>query len=186
MTERRRSYKGLKIGGVLLVLVCVVVGVVVAVRNGGGGSDPRSGDEVGGGVMADDGEATKVVDDKRVEEKYEPAIKKEEVVQYEGNDPNKNDVITGAVTYAGVNGGELMVRVNIDQFLNGGECVMTIYDGGGAAVYEARAEVVDSAATSSCAGFNVPVGGIENGSYEVVIGVVSEGKKGEIRRTVEI
>ena len=40
---------------------------------------------------------------------------KDKYDEYAGEDPNEREDLTGVVTYAGVNGNNLMIRVNIDQ-----------------------------------------------------------------------
>ncbi len=97
------------------------------------------------------------------------------VVQYEGEDPNKAENLSGAVTYAGVNGDKLMIRVNIDQFLDSGECALSLIRNG-STIYSDTASVVGGAATATCEGFDVPVGQIGGGSVEIKI-VVSAGEK---------
>ena len=89
------------------------------------------------------------------------------------------------MTYAGVNDGVLMVRVNIDQYISGGSCNLVLRRGG-ADVYGATAEIVASVATSTCDGFEVPVSSVGAGSYEVVINLNSNGKAGTIRGEVNI
>ena len=100
--------------------------------------------------------------------------------QYEGNNPNINDNITGVITYMSVSNNTLIVRVSIDQYLNGGECNI-ILEQGGTAVFGSAARVVDSASTSTCEGFNVPIEGIDHGKYNVLINITSERKTGTIK-----
>ena len=97
------------------------------------------------------------------------------VVQYEGEDPNKSESLSGVVTYAGVNGDKLMIRVNIDQFLDDGECVLSLMRNG-ATIYSNMASVAGGAATATCEGFDVPVAQLGNGGVEIKI-MVNAGKK---------
>ena len=108
---------------------------------------------------------------------------KEKVVAYEGADPNKSDELTGVVTYAGVNGSTLMVRVNIDQYLDSGVCELSLQ---GSSMYSDTANIVGSAATATCEGFDVPMGELEPGAYQIVIRVSSGDKSGTIRGAVDI
>lgn len=128
-----------------------------------------------------------------VEEKKESEVKeaqgviekeKEKVVQYEGEDPNERGDLTGVVTYAGVNGGNLMIRVNIDQFLNSGSCELNLMQD--SVVYSDTANIVSSAATATCEGFNVPINGLEKGNYKIVIKINSGDKVGIINGEVDI
>ena len=131
---------------------------------------------------------TEVIEEEDVEvkpEEPEKPVEKEEIVQYEGENPNELNEITGAVTYAGVSGDKLMVRVNIDQYLNGGECMLLLSVAGNI-VYSNVARVVDAASTATCEGFDVPVSLLETGDYEIVVRVEAGGKKGEIKGGVRI
>ena len=124
---------------------------------------------------------------KKEEEKKEetPVEEKEKVQQYDGNDPNTANDITGVITYAGVSGDNLMIRVNIDQYLNGGKCTLSLRQGGGN-VYGAEANVVDSAATSTCEGFNIPVASLPKGNINIIIYISSGDKVGEIAGEVTL
>lgn len=133
-------------------------------------------------------ESNNKTEEKKTEEKTEePQREKEKdsTAQYEGNNPNTASGITGAITYAGVSGDNLMIRVNIDQYLNGGKCTLALRQGGGN-VYSMEASVVDSASTSTCEGFNVPVGGLPNGTINIIIYINSGDKTGEIAGEVSL
>ena len=111
--------------------------------------------------------------------------KKDDVVQYDGEDPNENSSLTGVVTYAAVSGDNLMIRVNIDQYLNNGECMLLLSTAGNI-IYSNVAKVVSSAATATCEGFNVPVSLLESGQYNIVVEIDSGGKSGTIKGEVKI
>ena len=65
------------------------------------------------------------------EEKEEtPTIEKEEIPQYDGEDPNMAEELSGALTYVGVSGNNLLIRVNIDQYLSSGTCRLELNRGG--------------------------------------------------------
>ena len=51
---------------------------------------------------------------------------KPKVVQYDGENPNSAEELSGVITYAGFNDNGLMVRVNIDQYLGDGECKLDL------------------------------------------------------------
>lgn len=122
-------------------------------------------------------------EEEKVEEKEEETVEKKKVVQYEGEDPNIQEELTGVVTYAGVNGDNLMIRVNIDQYLESGSCELSLMQNGVA--YSDVANIVGSAATATCEGFNVSVSGL-GGDYEIVIKISSGDKTGTINGKVEI
>ena len=110
-------------------------------------------------------------------------VGKEEIIQYEGDDPNTQDDLTGVITYAGVSGDSLMIRVNIDQYLEDGTCELSLVQNG--VIYSDVANIVGSAATATCEGFNVPAGGL-GGQYEIIISLSSGEKAGVIKGEVEI
>ena len=126
-----------------------------------------------------------LLEEQNNEEVIEEPIKKEEVIQYEGGNPNEFDDITGVVTYAGVSGNDLMVRVNIDQYLNSGECMLLLSTAGNI-VYSNVARVIDSASTATCEGFNVPTYLLESGHYNITVEVTSGDKKGAINGEVNL
>ena len=110
---------------------------------------------------------------------------KEKTGQYEGENPNKASGITGVITYAGVSGSNLMIRVNIDQYLNGGTCSLGLKKDGNN-IYSDTAPIVDSASTSTCEGFNVPVSSISSGKLNIVINITSGDKSGTITGEVTV
>lgn len=105
--------------------------------------------------------------------------KAEEVVQYEGENPNEAASLSGAVTYAGIVGEELVIRVNIDQYLASGSCKLelTRWD---EVQYSETVGIVDAAATSTCEGFNIPISKLAGANYGIRILVESGGKSGTI------
>lgn len=112
-------------------------------------------------------------------------VQKEEIKQYEGEDPNEASDLTGVVTYTGVVSGELVIRVNIDQYLVSGRCELAL-SRDGVIIYNDVAEIVDSAATATCAGFNIPSADLGNGETEIRIILDADGKKGTIIGRVEL
>lgn len=186
MAQKRKNNKKRKWISWFAMLVLLVVAATVAYLVWDGyfkGKDEK----------ADDGQ--RVVE--RVEEKEEekpeegaPEVKEEDedektVIQYEGEDPNKSESLSGVVTYAGVNGDKLMIRVNIDQFLDDGECVLSLMRNG-ATIYGDMASVAGGAATATCEGFDVPVAQLGNGGVEIKIMVNAGEKTGVISGRVEL
>lgn len=126
--------------------------------------------------------------EQKQEEKNEDSgeeIKKEEVVQYDGESPNSGEGITGAVTYAAVSGANLMIRLNIDQYLTSGSCNLVLYKDG-ASVYGDTANLVGSASTATCEGFNVPVSEIGSGNFQIEVRITSGEKNGIIKGEASI
>lgn len=108
-----------------------------------------------------------------------------EVVQYEGENPNQSEELTGAITYAGINGDRLTIRVNLDQYLTGGQCVLTLQRGG-TKIHEERAQVASVASTATCAGFDIPLEGLGHGATEILINVDSGEKNGVMQGEVTL
>ena len=125
-------------------------------------------------------EEQSLVEDKKESEEEEARG----AVENEGEDPNEREDLTGVVTYAGVNGNNLIIRVNIDQYLNSGSCELNLVQD--SVAYSDTANIVSSAATATCEGFNVPINGLEKGNYEIVIKVSSGDKAGTINGEVDI
>ena len=115
----------------------------------------------------------------------QPEITKEEVPQFDEVDSNQNETITGVITYAGVSGEVLMIRVNIDQYLGSGSCELSLKQNG-QEVFTDRAGIIDSAATATCEGFNVPIKEIGSGKVNIKIIVSSNDKSGTINGEAEI
>lgn len=112
-------------------------------------------------------------------------IEKEKVVQYDGNDPNEAEELSGTVTYAGVRGNALMIRVNIDQYLENGECSLSLVRDG-SSIYDDKAKISSGPSTSTCEGFDVPTSEVGDGDVQIVITIDSGEKKGTIRGEIEL
>lgn len=101
-------------------------------------------------------------------------------VKYDGEDPNSLDGITGLVTYSGINNDNLVVRVNIDQFLNSGECKISV------GTFSESVKLIPNASTSTCEGFDIPLSSLsdEGGEYKFVIELSSGDKTGTIEGSI--
>ncbi len=175
--KRRKNKKNKKILSVVLFLVLfVVAGAVAYFMWDGYFREDKKEDE--------DSEIVEEVEE--IEEGGKGAgevIEKEPVVQYEGDDPNEAEELTGVITYAAVNGDNLMIRVNIDQYLEDGSCELNLVQGG--VKYSDTADI-SSVTTATCEGFNVPVGKLGSGNYQIVIKISSGGKTGTIKGEVNV
>lgn len=112
-------------------------------------------------------------------------VEKERTIQYEGDDPNASESLTGAITYAGVSGDELMIRTNIDQYLTVGECEL-ILENGGTVIYSDNVEIMSSVTTSACDGFSVPASELGAGEINITIKISANERKGILRGKVNI
>ena len=176
---RRRNRKWLWISlGVILVIVAVIIGVVVWQNNSKGSSDEVETSET---RKQDTTQTEAAVDVEMVNAQGE----KQKVVQYEGEDPNELDELTGVVTYGGVLGENLMIRVSIDQYLTSGSCELTLTRGG-ATIYNSIADIVGDVATATCKGFDIPVAELGGGEVQININLKTDGKSGVIRGEASI
>ena len=183
MAQRRRKGKKWIIGGLILVLLAATgVGAAVIWNNEHQENGQEDEVEVAKEEKMEDAEKK----DSETEEEYsERMAEQKKVKQYEGEDPNKAEELTGAITYAGVNNGVLMIGMNIDQFLGEGNCALSLVKGGDV-IYSADAKIIAEVSTSTCDGFNVPVSGLGSGTTEIVIKLSAGGKTGTIRGEVNI
>lgn len=194
MAKRRRNKKW--VYGVVILVLLVVAGIVTyVVWNSyfNKSSDNNSEQELAE-VEQKDEKKEETKKQEEVSESSESAEEiienerekeKESVVAYEGNNPNNAGGLTGVLTYAGVNGEYLMIRVNIDQYLTSGKCELGITQNG-AVVYGETVNIVSAASTATCEGFNVPVSAIGSGDFEVEIRLNSGEKNGVIKGGVSI
>lgn len=177
MTPRRRRRSKKWLGWVIfLILVAAAAGVCYAVWYNYFREEPKT-EETSTVTTSVPVEAENVAepDGKGGGE----VVLKEEVPQYEGENPNTAAEITGVVTYAGVSGGTLRIRVNINQYLSSGECRLVLTRGG-ETVHEETVSVIDSASTATCEGFDVPGFAGAAGNYQIAINVKADGKTGTI------
>jgi len=106
-------------------------------------------------------------------------------VQYDGEDPNTSATLTGTLTAARFSGDQLIIRVNIDQFLSSGTCHLAISDG--THQLQKDANLVSAARTSTCEGFDLAsseLSGFARPLY-ITISLTSGDKFGIIEGRVE-
>lgn len=118
------------------------------------------------------------VDQGRGEAPEQP-LEKEPVVQYDGNDPNTNASLTGVVTYAGATANNIIIRVNIDQYIDGGTCKLNLSQNG-AVVYTATSNLIADVTTATCDGFNLSRSVVGSGNFGISIELNSGDKSGII------
>ncbi|MBR2754044.1 hypothetical protein IKD82_02715 [Candidatus Saccharibacteria bacterium] len=105
--------------------------------------------------------------------------------QYEGEDPNIKEELSGSVTFAGKIDERITVRLNIDQYLSDGKCTIHFVKNNNE-VYSETTNIISSASTSTCEGFDIITDGFENGKYEIMIDLSSGEKRGIIRGKIDI
>ena len=123
--------------------------------------------------------------DNNSDDSNEKTEQEEKVPQYDGESPNRSETLTGVISYAGVSGDNLIVRVNIDQYLAGGSCKMNLIKDG-ATVYNNTVAIESSVSTSTCNGFNVSVSEVGSGNFRIEVTLESDGKYGKIVGEVSI
>lgn len=106
-------------------------------------------------------------------------------VQYDGEDPNTSASLTGTLTTARFSGDKLILRVNIDQYLSSGACNLTVSDG--THTLSRSANLIPSAATSTCEGFDLSGSELANFTrpLHIAISLTSGDKSGTIEGKVE-
>lgn len=123
------------------------------------------------------------IDDEKDE--AEKVVEQKKVEQYDGEDPNKAEELSGAITFAGVVDDKLVIRMNIDQFLESGECGLTLSRGNDT-IYSSIAEIIGGPSTASCAGFDVPVSELGGGKIDININLKSNERSGVVRGEANI
>lgn len=183
MTTRRRRNRGW-LWWVVFVVLLVMAGVVVyAVWNAYFRNDTTEVDETVVVVENTENNAdTEKTDTDGVSD--EADLKNENEVQYEGEDPNSWNELTGAVTYAEVINDILRIRVNIDQYIENGTCELQLTTNG--YTYRETAEIVGAAGNGECRGFDVSLEKLWDGWTQIVVRLEGDGKTGEVRGEVEV
>lgn len=125
-------------------------------------------------------------EEKKTEEKQEEKVQentreeeKPSVAQYEGEDPNKLENITGVVSFAGYSEGNFIVNVMLDQELgNSGTCNFTLMHSSGAKITNTSATQAGPS-TSFCS-YSTPAGNVQAGAWSISVEVTGTNKKGAI------
>ena len=106
-------------------------------------------------------------------------------VKYDGEDPNVGETLSGIITTARFSGDKFILRVNINQYLSAGTCNLTLSDG--AHQLSKTANLIPSASTSTCEGFDIPSAELSNFTKPIyiTINLNSSDKTGTIEGKVE-
>lgn len=111
----------------------------------------------------------------------------DKTVQFEGEDPNMLDELTGSITRRTVSGGELMVVASIDQYLSSdSNCRLVLKDSAGQEVRSTAAVPVTAEATSSVCGPLTAAVNQLSGTYTIDIVITSPDKSGHITTEINI
>jgi hypothetical protein len=168
----------------ILVLIAFTVVTVVLVKNNLDKNTDNDGQQ---SVNTDEGkEKPEEKSEQETEDKKEESAKPEEKApQYEGESPNVSESLTGMITYAGVMGDKLVVRVNIDQFLQTGNCKINIIKDGDS-IYNNTVLIQESVTTSTCDGFDIPVSQLVSGNLQAEVFLESGDRSGKIVEEIHI
>ena len=77
------------------------------------------------------------------------------------------------------------MRLNIDQYLEDGECRLFLKRSGNV-IHDEVTGVVGNAMTATCEGFDIPIDGIGSGQVSIEVMVSSGEKSGTITGAVDI
>ena len=100
--------------------------------------------------------------------------------QYEGQDVNQLNKLTGTITYSEKSGDKYRIRVNINQFLKlPGTCKLTVTSAS-TVVYTQTVSIISNPSSGSCEGFDIPLSSIPSGDLNIKIEVNANQKTGLI------
>ena len=100
--------------------------------------------------------------------------------QYEGQDVNQLNKLTGTITYSEKSGDKYRIRVNINQFLKlPGTCKLTVTSAS-TIVHTQTVSIISNPSSGSCEGFDIPLSGIPSGDLNIKIEVNANQKTGLI------
>ena len=106
--------------------------------------------------------------------------------KYEGQDVNKLEKLTGAITYSAKTTDKYRIRVNIDQFLKlPGTCMLSVISAG-KVMYTDHVNIVSNPSSGSCEGFDIPLTKLSPGEYDIKIEINANQKTGIIEGKVTI
>lgn len=183
MAQRRRSKKW--IFKLVFLALLVVTGVVVYLVKESYFTDGGEEEDAPQPVVVEEKLEVKDTGEEVAAKPEETVVEKEKVIQYEGEDPNTAEELTGVVTYAGVTGDKLLIRVNIDQYVAEGSCTLKLVSDG-ETVYSDETEIEAWSMTSTCKGFDVPLVEIGGEGIDIEIKLEADEKMGIIRGEAEL
>ena len=106
--------------------------------------------------------------------------------KYEGQDVNKLEKLTGAITYSAKTTDKYRIRVNIDQFLKlPGTCMLSVISAG-KVMYTDYVNIISNPSSGSCEGFDIPLTKLSPGEYDIKIEINANQKTGIIEGKVTI
>lgn len=107
--------------------------------------------------------------------------------QYEGENPNDAQDLTGVITYKGVDNSILYIAVTIDQYLSqNGTCQLTLTGKNTSRTLTASTPAIADVQSSVCQTFEVSTAGLPRDTYTIEIKLNSNDKTGSIRDEVSL
>ncbi len=161
----------------LVVIIIIAVAVVLVVK-------AVSGEDALVDEPTEETESALVYDEEGEDDNDLPPEDQKIIVQYEGENPNELDHLTGLVTYTEVKDGTLAAMVSIDQYLAGGTCTANLKSNG-QIVASAEQAIEADASTSHCGPITINLAGVSGGKYQLEVIFSSGGKTGTAVSNVE-
>lgn len=108
-------------------------------------------------------------------------------IQYEGENPNDANDLTGVITYKGVDNDILYIAVTIDQYLNqNGTCELTLTGKNTSRTLTSSTPAIADIQSSVCQTFEIPTAGLPRDTYTIEIQLNSNDKTGVVRDEVNL
>lgn len=159
---------------ILIIAAAVVYGVLVFVPREQKPSEEEPKDTTT--TTEEKKETEKKEEESKEEQTTEPAPETEKNnTQYEGEDPNSYESLTGIINYIGIVDGNLSVRVSIDQLV-AGACTFAITTPTGKTINGSGE--LSAGPTSSFCSFSTPA--TESGTWKISVTATSTNKRGII------
>ena len=101
--------------------------------------------------------------------------------QYDGENPNKAESLSGLITYAGVSEGSFLVNISIDQYVSGNCDIVLENSAGQTNTYQAA---IVAGPTSGFCSYEGPVPAA--GTWKITVKLSGNGKTGTVTGEVKI
>lgn len=114
-----------------------------------------------------------------------PPPEKKPIPQYEGENPNHSDYLTGSISSAHQLQNKLIIRVNVDQYLSSGTCTLILKQNN-IIKHQSSARLIGDVSTSTCEGFDLDTTNLPSGHYQIIIELSSAPRTGQITGEVNL
>lgn len=154
---------------IIVIIAAIVCAIIFLVKPGQQPDAIKDSDA----AQNDISESQASIDDGQHINEDEPYSDPDQVtVQYEGENPNRSNELSGSITYASRDG----IGTMINQYLSEGSCELKL-TGSNGQIYTATSNIFAAASTSACGDFNIDV---VPGVYQIEITLISGDKQGTI------